>query len=130
MSDMYRSMVSMFDPVAETGVELDATACLPYPYEPNWKIYDEIGILKYFCYNISFFNSKQINYLSTRFVSNEDCLGLIFIITSSNKVFFTLKNKIYTVQLIPGIQCQVFIAYWLVINRTPIPKHHLIYSRK
>lgn len=43
MSDMYRSMVSMFDPVAETGVELDPTECLPYPYEPNWKIYDEIG---------------------------------------------------------------------------------------
>jgi hypothetical protein len=43
MSDMYKAMISMFDPVSESKVKLDTAPCLPDPYEPNWKIYDEIG---------------------------------------------------------------------------------------
>ena len=43
MSDMYKAMISMFDPVSESKVKLDTAPCLPDPNEPNWKIYDEIG---------------------------------------------------------------------------------------
>jgi hypothetical protein len=46
MSDMYKAMISMFDPVSESKVKLDTAPCLPDPYEPNWKIYDEISTVK------------------------------------------------------------------------------------
>ncbi|CAG2196969.1 unnamed protein product [Mytilus edulis] len=58
MADMYRAMISMFDPLAQAGVKLDTTPCLPTPYEPEWAVYDEIGkyeicrkLLKYLGWN-------------------------------------------------------------------------------
>lgn len=50
MADMYRAMISMFDPLAQAGVKLDTTPCLPTPYEPEWAVYDEIG--KYTAFSI------------------------------------------------------------------------------
>ncbi|KAJ8303057.1 hypothetical protein KUTeg_019453 [Tegillarca granosa] len=48
LADMYRALLSMFDPLA-TDVKVDTAPCLPNPYTPNFSIYEEIGTLYGLC---------------------------------------------------------------------------------
>ena len=43
MSDMYRSIVGMFDPLSGNNIKVDVSPCIPHPHEPDWGIYQEIG---------------------------------------------------------------------------------------
>ncbi|KAH3769099.1 hypothetical protein DPMN_170346 [Dreissena polymorpha] len=54
MSDMYRSIVTMFDPIAKTNVRMDIARCVPIPSEPDWAIYKIIGIIYLVCFVLTF----------------------------------------------------------------------------
>ena len=43
MANMYKSIVSMFDPIAGADVKVNAGKCTPIPREPDWVMYDQIG---------------------------------------------------------------------------------------
>ena len=44
MANIYKSMISMFDPIAEASVKIKAGKCTPIPMEPNWSMYEQIGM--------------------------------------------------------------------------------------
>ena len=39
MADMYRTMVGLLDPLAESGLDIDVSACLPKPHRPQYGVY-------------------------------------------------------------------------------------------
>ena len=43
MANMYKSIISMFDPIADTNIRINAGPCTPTPSEPDWIMYDQIG---------------------------------------------------------------------------------------
>lgn len=43
LSDMYRVLISMFDPVALSQLDIDTTHCLPNPKTPDYNVYKLIG---------------------------------------------------------------------------------------
>lgn len=43
MADIYKSVVGMFGPLAGNSVTMDISPCMPYPNQPDWLIYKQIG---------------------------------------------------------------------------------------
>ena len=43
MSDIYRALVSRFDPIDQEEIMVDTKACLPHPTTPDYAIYRTIG---------------------------------------------------------------------------------------
>ena len=43
LADMYRSLITAFDPVEDVNPNIDTTMCLPNPHEPNLDTYRTIG---------------------------------------------------------------------------------------
>ena len=43
LSDIFRALVTQFDPIQKSDVNIDTRPCLPNPIEPNWIAYRCIG---------------------------------------------------------------------------------------
>ena len=47
LSDMYRSLITQFDPIDNPPASMDSATCLPTPSKPNYDEYIKIG--KFLC---------------------------------------------------------------------------------
>ncbi|KAL5019782.1 hypothetical protein ScPMuIL_002674 [Solemya velum] len=57
LADMYRALIGMFDPLAESNVKMDTTMCLPRPYRPNFEVYETIGVIFLICFLLTTFEA-------------------------------------------------------------------------
>ncbi|KAL4235200.1 DC-STAMP-like protein [Mactra antiquata] len=50
MSDMYKSVIGMFDPLTDTTKsKVDVAPCVPHPTKPDWGVYRVIGAIYVLC---------------------------------------------------------------------------------
>ena len=54
---MYRTMVGLLDPLAESGLDIDTTPCLPIPNPPDLGAYRTIIILYFLCLILAIFEA-------------------------------------------------------------------------
>ena len=54
---MYRTMVGLLDPLAESGLDVDTSACLPIPNPPDLGAYRTIIILYFLCLILAVFEA-------------------------------------------------------------------------
>ncbi|XP_062576153.1 DC-STAMP domain-containing protein 2-like [Saccostrea cucullata] len=57
LSDMYRSLLTSFDPMAMEGGKLKPAGCIPTPSIPNWRIYRQIGFIYLVCLLMTIFQA-------------------------------------------------------------------------
>ena len=57
LADMYRTMVGLLDPLAESGLDIDTTACLSIPNPPDFGAYRTIIILYFLCLILAIFEA-------------------------------------------------------------------------
>ncbi|KAL8604455.1 hypothetical protein ACOMHN_042284 [Nucella lapillus] len=57
MADMYRTMVGLLDPLANSGLDIDTSACLPNPSTPDYVAYQTIIVLFLICLILAIFEA-------------------------------------------------------------------------
>ncbi|KAK3612459.1 hypothetical protein CHS0354_032073 [Potamilus streckersoni] len=48
-ADMYKAITAMFDPIAESNIQINTAPCLPHAFKPDFQIYIQIGIIYGVC---------------------------------------------------------------------------------
>ncbi|XP_022248360.1 DC-STAMP domain-containing protein 2-like, partial [Limulus polyphemus] len=62
LADMYRNLLSSFDPLMEVAPEVDTTVCLPKANHPNFAQYSRIGTLFGLCILLAVFQAYGLRF--------------------------------------------------------------------
>ncbi|XP_064611706.1 DC-STAMP domain-containing protein 2-like [Liolophura sinensis] len=57
IADMYRALISLFDPLTSLDTDLDTTSCLPNPSVPNYSVYQTVGWIYAVCFFLTLFEA-------------------------------------------------------------------------
>ncbi|XP_059165100.1 DC-STAMP domain-containing protein 2-like [Physella acuta] len=57
MADMYKAMVGVIEPVADSGLDIDTSPCLPHAKEPNFTAYKTIAGIMCICFFLTLFEA-------------------------------------------------------------------------